>query len=515
MIDSLVSFAASTVTAVTVATFAAALLTILFIRQLTQQPTQPPTEKPTIRKLALRVDDIPVDKGDDLNRDLQEIIENDAVLRDAVAAPARRSLVRKGMRSLCATITVGTSLSPDYLVSRLHQAGANYPYNYTCKFEGITPLHDGFHGADVDIIAVPGLGSHPLGSWKAPNGDDVWLRDFLPEDIPNVRILLYGYDTMMPGSLSKQSIEDLGGALLEQIIAFRERDKTSCRPIVFIGHSLGGLLIKEALVRAYRKSHDANFRFFQACYGLLFFGVPNLGLRNDHLMTLVRGQPNESLVRDLLVDNDSEPSDFLKRLADDFSEICRGHCRVVTFSERMLSPTIELSQNGQWQKTGPHSLLVTKKSATSTGLVAMAEEDDISLNTDHSGLIKVQSRSHNYYDVIERRIDRLVEETKAEVNSRDFAKRNDGQMNRKRRQSRSSQVIRIQDMIAGHRGHQLVAMEGDKSFHVKNFEVGNDGLQFFGSSDVGMLAQLIKARKNAETEEVEEVAPSASRMKTN
>lgn len=243
MIESLVSFAASIVTAVTVATFAAALLTFLFIRQLTQQPTQPPTEKPTIRRLALRVDDIPVDKGDDLTRDLQEIIENDAILRDAVAAPTRRSLVRKGMRSLCATITVGTSLSPDYLVSRLHQAGANYPYNYTCKFEGITPLHDGFPGADVEcvspllvlfffccaefhsIIAVPGLGSHPLGSWKAPNGDDVWLRDFLPEDIPNVRILLYGYDTMMPGSLSKQSIEDLGGALLEQIIAFRERDK--------------------------------------------------------------------------------------------------------------------------------------------------------------------------------------------------------------------------------------------------------------------------------------------------
>lgn len=71
---------------------------------------------------------------------------------------------------------------------------------------------------------MPGLGSHALGSWKSPNSDDVWLRDFLPKDVPNIRVLLYGYDTVLPGSLSKQSIEDLGGALLEQVVAFRARD---------------------------------------------------------------------------------------------------------------------------------------------------------------------------------------------------------------------------------------------------------------------------------------------------
>lgn len=42
--------------------------------------------------------------------------------------------------------------------------------------------------------------------------------------MPNIRVLLYGYDTTLPGSLSKQSIEDLGGALLEQIIAYRAGD---------------------------------------------------------------------------------------------------------------------------------------------------------------------------------------------------------------------------------------------------------------------------------------------------
>lgn len=74
------------------------------------------------------------------------------------------------------------------------------------------------------IIAVPGLGSYALGSWKSRNSDEVWLRDFLPKDLPNVRVLLYGYDTTLPGSLSKESIEYLGGAFLEQTKAFRAND---------------------------------------------------------------------------------------------------------------------------------------------------------------------------------------------------------------------------------------------------------------------------------------------------
>lgn len=81
----------------------------------------------------------------------------------------------------------------------------------------------------------------------------------------------------------------------------------------------------------------------QACFGMLFFGVPNLGLRNEQLKTIVQGQPNKALIDDLLVDNDSEPSTSLKRLANQFSKSCKGYYRVVTFFERTLSPTLVVS----------------------------------------------------------------------------------------------------------------------------------------------------------------------------
>ncbi|KAM5359278.1 hypothetical protein ACJA88_015171 [Fusarium oxysporum] len=403
-----------------VATVVVVLLATILFRQTAKQPLRPPT----IKDLALRVDDIPAGQTDDLDRNLKAIIEQDPTLRAVAATPIRRSLAPKDKHSVCATISIRTSLSADDLSARLRRVGIGYPYRYTCKFDGVTPLYEGQDSAEVDVIAVPGLGSHALGSWKSPNSDDVWLRDFLPKDVPNIRVLLYGYDTVLPGSLSKQSIEDLGGALLEQVVAFRARDGTSHRPIIFIGHSLGGLLIKEALVRARRRPSCANSNLSKASYGLLFFGVPNLGLRNDQLRTLVRGQPNEALIHDLLVDNDSEPSTFLKRLADQFSESCKGHYRVVTFFERMRSPTLEqLDKAGQWRKTGPPSLLVTEKSTTSTGLVAMADEDNIALNTDHSGLVKYDSRNQGDYTIVRERLMRLVAEAKQEVAKR-FAEHN-------------------------------------------------------------------------------------------
>lgn len=76
----------------------------------------------------------------------------------------------------------------------------------------------------LSIIAVPGLGSHALGTWKSPTSDDVWLRDWLPGYVPRLRVLLYGYDTTLSDSQSKQCVQDMGGTLLEQIIAFRSAD---------------------------------------------------------------------------------------------------------------------------------------------------------------------------------------------------------------------------------------------------------------------------------------------------
>ncbi|EJP61221.1 Ankyrin repeat-containing protein [Beauveria bassiana ARSEF 2860] len=422
----------ATVPELFVAVFATAsvvlLATILHQRSLRQPLKSPATQALTRRvddtpaetsapktkkSLTLRIDEIPADHVDNLDRNLKSILSKILDLRGDANPMVCRSLVSHGKDSFCATISINTSLSADDLSAQLRQAGQAHPYKYTCKFQGVTPLFEDKNGASIDIVAVPGLGSHALGSWKSPHSDDVWLRDFLPKDVPNIRVLLYGYDTSLQGSLSNQSMEDLGRGFLEKIIAFRANDGTDRRPIVFIGHSLGGLLIKEALIRACKHHNNRDSDLSKASFGMLFFGVPNLGLRNDQLETFVRGQPNADLIHDLVVNSDSEPSTFLKRQAREFSEGCKCY-RVVTFYERKHSPLLK-KQDGKLVKSGLWSLLVTEKSASSIGLVAVAEEDKVPLNTDHSGLVKYESKIQDNYTIVREWLRRFVDEARPEV----------------------------------------------------------------------------------------------------
>jgi alpha-beta hydrolase superfamily lysophospholipase len=103
------------------------------------------------------------------------------------------------------------------------------------------------------LIAVSGLGSHAFGSFKEKKGSHMWLRDSLARDIPNMRILIYGYDTQMDGSTSFANLDDLANEFQERIKSIRsyprlKRSKVPTsnpeRPLILIGHSLGGIIIK-------------------------------------------------------------------------------------------------------------------------------------------------------------------------------------------------------------------------------------------------------------------------------
>jgi hypothetical protein len=62
--------------------------------------------------------------------------------------------------------------------------------------------------------------------------------------------------------------------------------------------------------------------------------------------------------------------------------------------------------------------MVTEKSATSLGLTATYKEDNIPLNTDHSGLVKYESRSQEEYSIVKGRLKILVTEAKQKVSKR-------------------------------------------------------------------------------------------------
>lgn len=103
------------------------------------------------------------------------------------------------------------------------------------------------------LIAVSGLGSHAFESFKESSGSHMWLRDSPPRDIPNMRILLYGYDTQIDDSTSFANLDDLANEFQERAKSTRNYPRLERsglpttspeRPLILIGHGLGGIIIK-------------------------------------------------------------------------------------------------------------------------------------------------------------------------------------------------------------------------------------------------------------------------------
>lgn len=80
----------------------------------------------------------------------------------------------------------------------------------------------------ISIVAIHGLDGHCNNSWTAANGK-LWLKDFLPDKIPNARIVSYGYNayTANQRQLSDQTIYDHAEGLIVALASKRRETNAS------------------------------------------------------------------------------------------------------------------------------------------------------------------------------------------------------------------------------------------------------------------------------------------------
>lgn len=162
----------------------------------------------------------------------------------------------------------------------------------------------------------------------------MWIRDALPKELPNLRVALYGYDTSLPDSNSFQTISDLASSLINSLKASGLASWTM-KPLLFLAHSLGGIVFKEALV-ALANNGDPERHILHQMVGGLFFGVPSRGMDTQALITMTNGRPNENLLQNLTVG-----SEYLRDLDNRASGIMASKGMSLFWAyETRMSPTV-------------------------------------------------------------------------------------------------------------------------------------------------------------------------------
>lgn len=148
---------------------------------------------------------------------------------------------------------------------------------------GLTEIHTPENNALVDIVFVHGLAGHPHTTWTSKQKRTFWPAQLLPPIVEEerARILVYGYDADVASftdGLPCDKIHNHAEHLVAELCANRRFRKATERPILFVSHSLGGLIVKRALIysseiRGIKTEHLRSI--FVSTYGILFLGTPH------------------------------------------------------------------------------------------------------------------------------------------------------------------------------------------------------------------------------------------------
>lgn len=190
----------------------------------------------------------------------------------------------------------------------------------------------------VDIVAIHGLDGHREETWMAQNGT-LWLRDFLPSDLPKARILSYGYDanTGCQESISTEIMRRDAQKFASTLV--RKRRDAPRRPIIFIAHDLGGIILKWALVicdnqrpRPGPIQRDDLQSVLVSTQAILFFGTPHFGVKDEIIDAIQHMASVYTHKTDKILDQLREDSSELENVQELYAGISKNIHRVCFYS---------------------------------------------------------------------------------------------------------------------------------------------------------------------------------------
>ncbi|PMD31444.1 putative SesB-related regulatory protein [Hyaloscypha variabilis F] len=135
-------------------------------------------------------------------------------------------------------------------------------------------------GIVFDVVFVHGLRGSIETTWRHNRTGAYWPRDFLSKDLSNCRIFAFGYDADIVNfwnPASKNRIGNHAENLIGALAGEREITDTNSRKIIFIGHSLGGLVIQQALCHSKNSVEEHIQKIHECTAAIMFLGTPHFG----------------------------------------------------------------------------------------------------------------------------------------------------------------------------------------------------------------------------------------------
>ena len=129
------------------------------------------------------------------------------------------------------------------------------------------------------IVFVHGLNpkgteDHARRTWTHEDGT-FWPNALLQQSVPTARIIIFAYNSSVLSNASNSPIHSHASTLLNRLLNERRKREEKHRALIFVAHSLGGLLVKQALIEALL---NQKYKCIKAStYGIVFFATPHSG----------------------------------------------------------------------------------------------------------------------------------------------------------------------------------------------------------------------------------------------
>lgn len=208
-------------------------------------------------------------------------------------------------------------------------------------------------GPFLDVVFVHGLCGGPFKTWRVTDDKcsstsksglvekidqesgregSCWPREWLAVDLPQTRLLTVKYKTnLSQWSGATLPLEEVSSMLLNKLVAAGIGD----RPVVFVTHSMGGLVVKQMLFQAGKEKLT---KLVNNTYGVVFYSCPHFGSKLADMpwrMGLVlRPAPSIGELR-----SGSPRLEELNRFVRQLHK--KGGLQVLSFSETKVTPLVE------------------------------------------------------------------------------------------------------------------------------------------------------------------------------